>query len=166
MRRSVALAAAVLAAGLLLVPPAAPAAPGMLVGIYDEPETLYGSPEVSFPLLRALKVQVLRLNLYWGGKFGVAKRRPFNGADPNDPAYDWDAYDRTLRYAERFGIKVVLTIFGTPSWANGGKGLNRAPSSFQELRKFAGLPLGGAERHRLRQDLPRRLPGRARHPGG
>ncbi|MER3409979.1 MAG: hypothetical protein C4306_07750 [Thermoleophilia bacterium] len=126
-----------LAAGLLLVSPAAPAAPGMLVGIYDEPETLYGSPEVSFPLLRALRVQVLRLNLYWGGRFGVAKRRPFNGADPNDPAYDWDAYDRTLRYAERFGIKVVLTIFGTPAWANGGKGLNRAPSSFEELRKFA-----------------------------
>lgn len=109
----------------------------MLVGIYDEPETLYGSPESSFPLLRALRVQVLRLNLYWGGSFGVAKRRPFNGADPNDPAYDWDAYDRTLRYAERFGMEVVLTIFGTPAWANGGSGLNRAPSSFAELRKFA-----------------------------
>ncbi len=137
MRRRVVLAAAAAAAGLVLSSQAASAAPGMLVGIYDEPETLYGRPEASFPLLRSLKVQVLRLNLYWGGRFGVAKRRPFDGADPNDPAYDWDAYDRTLRYAEQFGIKVVLTIFGTPAWANGGKGLNRAPASFEELRKFA-----------------------------
>jgi len=130
-------AAAGLAAVALLAVQAASPAPGMLVGIYDEPQTLYGSPESSFPVLKSLRVQVLRLNLYWGGQFGVADRRPFDGADPNDPAYDWDAYDRTLRYAERFGIKVVLTIFGTPAWANGGGGLNRPPASFEELRKFA-----------------------------
>jgi hypothetical protein len=132
---------AALAASCLLLPlaallPAASAAPGMLVGIY-EPQALYGDPATVFPLLKSLRVQVLRLNLYWGGRLGVAKRRPFDGADPNDPAYDWDAYDRVLREAAQLGMRVVLTIYGTPAWANGGRGLNRAPSSFAELRKFA-----------------------------
>lgn len=132
MRRTLTLAAA----ALVLVP-AAIAAPGMLTGLAEEPETLYGDPAASFPLLRSLKTKVLRLNLYWGGELGVAKTRPFNGADPNDPAYTWAAYDRVIRLAHQSGIDVLLTIFGTPTWANGGKPTNVAPRSFDELRKFA-----------------------------
>ena len=62
-------------AAALLVVPTANASKHMLVGINDEADTLYGNPDVTFPILRRLHVQVLRVNLYWGGtKWAVAKR--------------------------------------------------------------------------------------------
>ena len=51
------------------------------IGIYDEAQTLYGPVERTYPALRALHVQVIRLNLYWGGRFGVARYRPAVAAD-------------------------------------------------------------------------------------
>jgi hypothetical protein len=129
-------AASLLAAAGLAVP-AAGASPGMLVGIYDEPETLYGNPDFTFPILKTLKVQVLRVGLYWGGKFGVAASRPADATDPDDPAYDWTIYDRVVDYAASNGIKVLFSIYGTPAWANGGRGLNRVPTRIGDLRDFA-----------------------------
>jgi len=130
------LAATALVAALLVVPSGG-AAPHMLVGILDESHTLYGDPDQSFPILHQLRVQVLRVNLYWGGKFGVAKRRPDDATDPYDSAYDWSIYDRTVQYAEQYKIKLLFTIWGTPGWANGGKGFNHAPTNSQDLRDFA-----------------------------
>jgi hypothetical protein len=109
----------------------------MLVGIFDEAHTLYGDPTYSFPLMKSLHVRVLRSNLYWGGKFGVAKKKPFDATDPADPAYDWGLYDRLVRYATANGIKVLFSIYGTPGWANKGRGLNRAPLREIDLGKFA-----------------------------
>ena len=110
---------------------------GMLVGIYDEAQALYGNPDRTFPILKDLRVQVLRSNLYWGGEFGAAKRRPANGADHTDPSYDWAIYDRVVHYAHAHGIKIVFSIWGTPKWANGGRALNRVPANMQDLQRFA-----------------------------
>ena len=73
------------------------------VGIYDEAQTLYGPVDKTFALFKQLHVQEVRLNLYWGGKYGVAKSRPRRATNPADPAYDWSLYDRTgrVRRAER-----------------------------------------------------------------
>jgi hypothetical protein len=131
-RRLAALAAGVLV--VLALVPAAHAAKGMQVGIYDEAETLYGNPDGTFPLLRQLGVKVLRTNLYWDR---VAIAAPADPANPADPAYDWSAYDRTAFYAQQFGIKLVLSIFGTPDWANGGKGARYAPDDMGALKAFA-----------------------------
>src|SRR3989442_2599904 len=109
----------------------------MLVGILDETHTLYGNPDQNFPILRQLRVQVLRVDLYWGGKFAVATQRPTDGTDPSDPAYDWSLYDRTVQYAAQYKIKLLFTIWGTPGWANGRKGANYAPTNFQNLQDFA-----------------------------
>ena len=117
--------AAVVAA--LLLAPAAAASKHMLVGINDEADTLYGNPDVTFPILRRLHVQVLRVNLYWGGRFGVAFERPLDPTNPRDPAYDWTLYDRTVNYAAQYGIKMLFSIYGTPGWANRHHGLNRPP---------------------------------------
>ena len=46
------------------------------IGIYDEAQTLYGPVDQTFATLAQLHVQEIRLNLYWGGKFGVAKSAP------------------------------------------------------------------------------------------
>jgi hypothetical protein len=128
-------AALVVAAGLAV--PAATASRKMLVGILDEANILYGSPEYSFPILRRLRTQVIRVNLYWGGRFGVAAERPANATNPRDPAYDWTLYDRTVHYASQYRMRVVFSIYGTPGWANGFQGLNRAPRRFVDLQRFA-----------------------------
>jgi hypothetical protein len=109
----------------------------MLVGIFDEGQTLYGDHSYSYPVLQELHAQIIRSNLYWGGKYGVANTKPANGADPTDPAYDWSLYDAEVGDATKYGMKVVLSIFGTPSWANKGAGANVAPTTPADLQKFA-----------------------------
>ena len=108
------------------------------VGIYDEAQTLYGPVDKTFPIFKQLHVQEVRLNLYWGGtRYGVAQTRPAHATDPGDPAYDWTLYDRTVRYAAQYGVKVLFSIYGTPAWANGSKGPNVAPTRATDLRNFA-----------------------------
>jgi hypothetical protein len=137
VRRRLAVAAAVaLAAAGLATQSAAPSA-HMLVGVYDEPHTLYGNPDQYFPILRQLRTGVLRVNLYWGGRFGVAKSRPFDATDPADPSYDWSLYDRLVNYASQYRIRVLFSIYGTPAWENRRAGLNRAPALAQDLQDFA-----------------------------
>jgi Glycosyl hydrolase catalytic core len=143
LRSRVALAAATAFAVALVAVPSAGAARGMLVGLYDEPQT-FGNPTRAFPLMRTLRTQVVRVNLYWGsapGRTGrglaVAKRRPAKPLDPNDRAYDWSLYDRTVSLAQRYRIKIIFAIYGTPGWANRGSGPNVPPRSMADLRNFA-----------------------------
>jgi hypothetical protein len=82
-------------------------------------------------------VQEVRLNLYWGGRYGVASRRPARATNPNDPAYRWDLYDRTVKLAAAAGVHVMFSIYGTPAWANGGKPTKYAPTRPTDLRNFA-----------------------------
>jgi hypothetical protein len=107
------------------------------IGIYDEAQTLYGPIGQTMVLLKQLHVQELRLNLYWGGRYAVATRRPAHPADPADPAYDWTLYDRVVRYANQYGMHVLFSVYGTPSWANSGQGANRVPTNPIDLRNFA-----------------------------
>ncbi|MBA3842912.1 MAG: hypothetical protein H0X39_09895 [Actinobacteria bacterium] len=116
----------------------------MRIGIYDEAQTLYGPIDKTMPVLKQLHVQEVRLNLYWGARYGVATRRPADATDPADPAYDWSLYDRTVRYANQYGLHVLFSIYGTPAWANGGKGPNHAPTRPIDLRNFA---LAAAKRY-------------------
>jgi len=143
LRSRVVLAAATVFAVALVAVPSAVAAKGMLVGLYDEPQT-FGNPTKAFPLMRTLRTQVVRVNLYWGSGsgrtgsgLGVAKRRPSNAVNPNDKAYDWSLYDRTVRLAQRYRIKVLFAIYGTPGWANRGSGTNVPPARMTDLRNFA-----------------------------
>ena len=98
---------------------------------------MFGSPQSTFPTLKSLNVEVVRMMLTWGGRDGVANKRPARPTDPADPAYEWGRYDRAIEGASRAGIEVLLTIVGTPSWANGGQGAQHAPSSAKTLRDFA-----------------------------
>ena len=106
-------------------------------GIFDDAQIHYGNPDQVFPVLKTLKTQLIRINLVWGGPNGVAQRRPENPTNPNDPAYDWSTYDRTVNYAAQYGIKVVFSIIATPPWANGAAGVNVAPTNPLDLQRFA-----------------------------
>jgi hypothetical protein len=104
-------------------------------GIYDDAQILYGNPDKVFPSLKLLGTQLIRVNLWWGGPNGVATRKPVNPANPADPAYRWDTYDRTVRYAQAYGMQPIFTILGTPSWANPA-GWNTAPLKTSDLQSF------------------------------
>jgi hypothetical protein len=111
----------------------------LLVGINDEADTLYGDPAAAFNTLTALKTQVLRVNLYWGGtKWAVANgSRPKDPTDPGDQAYNWALYDRLVQYAHDSGIQVVFSILFTPKWANGGKARTVVPTNLTDLENFS-----------------------------
>ena len=129
-RAAVLLAAAVYAVALALAP-TADASRFIRIGIYDDSEILYGNPDYVFPILQQVSTKLIRANLRWGGPSGVANR------NPADPAYDWTAYDRAILRARAIGAEVMLSIVGTPSWANGGRGWNTAPTKAIDLRRFA-----------------------------
>jgi len=142
---------------------AASASRYLRVGIYDQAQVLYGNTGQTFADFKALHVQEVRLTLNWGGPNGVARTQPTYPADPDDPAYDWTVYDQAVREAAADGMHVLFSIYGTPSWANGGKGLNVAPLSAQSLRDFAYaaaerysghfVPAGGKELPAVREWL-------------
>jgi hypothetical protein len=57
--------------------------------------------------------------------------------EPAQGTYDWSSYDPLLDGLRAHGIPVILTLWGTPSWANGGAGANHAPASGATFAAFA-----------------------------
>ena len=125
---------ALVAAAILAAP--ATASSWLQLGLVDTTEAI-GSPARFSNTLETLRPQIVRLNLSWGGVLGVARERPSNGTNPEDPAYDWGNYDAAVQAAAARGVKVAFTVFGTPWWANGGQPQNRAPQNIQRLKEFA-----------------------------
>jgi hypothetical protein len=109
----------------------------MMVGVFDDTMTL-GIPDTGFPLIKKLRVQVVRITLWWGGPIGVArKKRPTTATDPDDPSYDWFVYDNAVRLAAKNGAKVLFSITGTPAWANKRRATKVPPTNFKDLQNFA-----------------------------
>jgi hypothetical protein len=77
---------------------------------------------------------VLRTVVTWNDS---APKRPANATDPFDPAYHFDDVDDLARSAQQRGMELLVTIWGTPEWANGGQPPNRPPHHPGELEDFA-----------------------------
>ena len=127
------LAATVLAA---VCAASAQASSGLRLGIADGSDAYAEQPSF-YSDLGELHAQLLRVQLHWGGVLGVVRGRPEDATDPSDPAYDWGPYDAIVQSAAKEDVDVVFTIFGTPSWANGGGPATRAPTKASDLREFA-----------------------------
>ena len=124
---------AVLGAAAALCVPAATASRYLLVGVLDDANTV-GDPVATFPLLKTLRAQVVRMTLNWRV---VAGTQPAAPRDPADPAYSWTRYDRAIQAAADNGVSVLLTIWGTPPWANGDQPGQRPPLDAASLYDFA-----------------------------
>jgi hypothetical protein len=105
-------------------------------GVQDDAWLLTGpgTLESRLATLDRLGVDVVRVTIHWNT---VAPTRPANARDPDDAAYHWAEYDAALRGLNSHGIGAVVSLWGTPTWANGGRGPNWAPTGKWSLASFA-----------------------------
>lgn len=105
-------------------------------GIEDDAWLLHGSGTLSSRIaeLERLNVDIVRFTLHWDL---IARRQPTDARDPSDRAYRWRSPDNVLNALHKAGISVVVTLVGTPSWANGGAPPNWAPNSASTFGNFA-----------------------------
>ena len=106
----------------------------MWVGFHDDPELRYDpSRAAEFDLVRNSNATMVRTLVNW---YQVAPDRPANAANPFDPAYRFDDLDEFVRNAQVRGLEVLMTIWGTPSWANGGKTTRFLPANMADFKNF------------------------------
>jgi hypothetical protein len=94
------------------------AARGLVTGFTDP---VYGSTD---PGVRALWLDrtvganagLVRMTVPWRA---VAPAAPADAANPGSPAYDFRFLDPAVRDARNRGLMVLLTVVGTPDWAEG-----------------------------------------------
>jgi hypothetical protein len=105
-------------------------------GIQDDAWLEFGPGTLNHRLatFKRLGVPLVRFTLHWNQ---IARRRPRNPSSPRDRAYDWRRADRILRGLRRYGLTPVVTLVGTPAWANGGRPPNFAPPRPRDFRRFA-----------------------------
>ena len=127
-----ALAAAAVA---LYVSPAS-ASPGIQYGIQDDAWIQDGPGTLKHRLdfVKALGVTTVRFGIHWDV---VAPTRPARALASSDPAYRWDAVDPILQGLRARGIAPLVTLYGTPPWANGERKPNVAPTSSTTFADFA-----------------------------
>ncbi|HWG56970.1 MAG TPA: cellulase family glycosylhydrolase, partial [Gaiellaceae bacterium] len=133
MKRLVQILVAACVVGLLA--PVASAAPRMYVGFHDDPNLRYAANRAAtLDQVQASNATVVRTLVTWAH---VAPKRPANAANPFDPSYRFDDLDELVRNSQARGLEVLLTIWGTPKWANGNKAPNHVPTRAADLQNFA-----------------------------
>jgi hypothetical protein len=131
--RSCLIAACLLVTGAAAT--SANAAGHMWMGFQDDPALRWQRGRAAtFDRIQQFNASVVRTTVYWSR---TAPRRPARPANPFDRAYRFADLDEFVRNAATRGIAVMLTIWGTPRWANGGKGANVAPRHDADLTSFA-----------------------------
>ena len=127
------LIAAALVAAVLA--PVAASADRMWIGFHDDPVLRFDpNRQTELDVARSNKATVLRTLVTWAS---VAPEKPTNAADPFDPAYKFDDLDEFVRNAQLRDMEVLITLWGTPKWANGGKTPNYLPTKMADFQNFA-----------------------------
>jgi hypothetical protein len=125
---------AVLAAALVL-PIAASAAPRMPIGFYDDASFRWSSDRLANLAAAAnAGATVIHTNANWAS---IAPTRPSDPSNGDDPAYVISDLDQLVAAAPQYGLRVYVTIVGTPKWANGGTTPNHMPKHLSDLTTFA-----------------------------
>jgi hypothetical protein len=125
------------AALALLAAVPAQASSGAQFGIQDDAWLMYGPGTLTerVTTIKSLGAGLVRFTLRWDR---VSPTKPVNAGDPDDPAYDWGVSGDVLDALHARGIAVLLTLYGSPRWANGGGTPNVLPTSgFGDFAKAA-----------------------------
>jgi polysaccharide biosynthesis protein PslG len=112
---------------------AAAGSPSLRVGVQDDAWLQFGpgALEERIDRLDQMGAEVVRLTLVW------------RAIEPAQGELDWSSADEMLSGLRRAGIAPIVTLWGTPAWANGGRGANVPPRS---ARTFAAFARAAAER--------------------
>ncbi len=105
----------------------AQAASGVQFGIQDDAWLEFGPGKLSDRVakLDRLGLDVVRITLNW------------HRAEPSEGRYSWARADRLLTALRARGLEPVVTLWGTPGWANGGGSPNVAPLRGEDFQRFA-----------------------------
>ena len=105
----------------------AKAASGVQFGIQDDAWLEFGPGRLADRVakLDRLGLDVVRVTINW------------YRAEPRLGRYQWGRSDRLLRALRGRGLRPVVTLWGTPGWANGGGGPNVAPRKGADFQRFA-----------------------------
>jgi hypothetical protein len=108
-------------------PAAAQASSSIQFGVQDDAWLQYGPGTLTQRLdqLNSLGVDIVRVTIDW------RQTEPTRGVD------DWSRADLLLNGLHEHGIAALVTLYGTPRWANGGKAENWAPTSTTTFAAFA-----------------------------
>jgi polysaccharide biosynthesis protein PslG len=118
-----------------VVLPQSPMPGRLLVGFQDDASLRWADDRAtSLDRARDAHAAVIRTIVAW---HDAAPERPANPVDPFDAAYKLEEIDDLARNAQQRGIELLITIWGTPEWANGGEKPNRPPTDPAELQSFA-----------------------------
>ena len=130
MRRSGFLAAVVLV--VAVAAGAVQAAPRVVYGIQDDAWIEYGSGTVEqrVATLQRLGLDLVRVTVRW------------DVVEPTQGTFDWTHADAVLEPLEAAGVNALVTLYGTPRWANGGRAANVAPLRGADFARFAGAVAG------------------------
>jgi hypothetical protein len=107
----------------------------MWIGFHDDPSFRYDERRTEMlDQARDANATIVRTLVTWAN---VAPTRPANAADPFDPAYRFNDLDELVRNTQERDMEVLITIWGTPRWANGGKTPNFMPTKLSDLTAFS-----------------------------
>jgi hypothetical protein len=112
---------------VLAAPGTAAASPYVRYGVQDDAWLSYGPGTLESRLqqLDDLGVDVVRVTIDW------------RTVEPRRGTFDWTHYDELLDGLHAHGIAPLVTLYGTPGWANGGRSENWAPTSKWTFAAFA-----------------------------
>jgi hypothetical protein len=110
------------------------AGPSVSYGIQDDAWLQYGpgTVEERVTTLQRLGLDIVRVTVRW------------DAIEQAQGTFDWTGTDAILGQLHDAGIEVVVTLYGTPEWANGGKAPNVVPIRGADFATFAGA---AAERY-------------------
>jgi hypothetical protein len=113
------------------------AAPVAQAGVTTR-KALWGPAEFNgvsqFPIYAQLGAGIWETTLSWRDG---APTRPAHPADTADPAYRWPtALDAQIAEAAKYGIRVLVSVSGTPDWANSGRGWNVPPADPKDYANY------------------------------
>jgi hypothetical protein len=115
--------------------PAATAADRMWMGFHDDPILRWDDTRLeAMDRARSNNATMLRTIVDWSK---VAPERPAKATDPFDSAYVFGDVDEFVRNAQQRGLEVLITLWGTPSWANGGQKPQAMPRKVADFQNFA-----------------------------
>jgi hypothetical protein len=101
--------------------PISASAQGLQVGFADGLFTSSEAPLRAEWLDRAVDTgaSVVRLNVRWSRIAPKKLPAGFDARNPAAPGYEWAALDAAVREATQHDLRILLTVYGAPTWAEG-----------------------------------------------